>query len=172
MAPVLQLCRSLATRPESLSISGVAVRTFETDGDIDKFLDLRHSLLPGSELAYGSGRLRRFFAGVHQPLVVAANPNVVCGQESEIATGGPNKSSASPRLPTAANRILRGWWCVLVVLPTARRRGIGRLLMAHVETRGLGRRPSRGLFGNPCPVASGGAVLRVARVHGPLALGR
>jgi GNAT superfamily N-acetyltransferase len=134
MAPVLQLCKSLAARPESLSISGVAVRTFATDDDIAAFLDLRHRAFARQRVGVRQWTSDDFLQEFVNHWWWQPARMWFAEQESDIAAGGPKQLVGSATLamrgePDSARPVVH--W--LMVLPTARRRGIGRLLMAHVE---------------------------------------
>jgi GNAT superfamily N-acetyltransferase len=134
MATVLQLRKTLATRPESLSISGVAVRTFESDGDIAPFLDLRHRAFARQRIGVRQWTRDDFLREFVNHWWWQPTRMWFAEQESEIAAGGPKQLVGSATLamrgePNSARPVVH--W--LVVLSTARRQGIGRLLMAHVE---------------------------------------
>jgi GNAT superfamily N-acetyltransferase len=134
MATVLQLRKSLYTRTNPLSVGGVAVRTFETDGDIAAFLDLRHRAFARQRIGVRQWTRDDFLQEFVNHWWWQPTRMWFAEQESEIATGAPKQLVGSATLamrgePNSARPVVH--W--LMVLPTARRQGIGRLLMAHVE---------------------------------------
>lgn len=127
MASVLQLCRQLTNRPELPAIAGLSIRTFTGPADIVPWLDLRHRAFARERLGVRRWAADDFAAELTsrwwwQPkrmwLAEADGPQLV-GSVTLAMRGEPE-----------AARPVVHW---LMVHPTARRRGLGRLLMAHLE---------------------------------------
>lgn len=134
MGTILQLSKSLLAPPEPGDLPGIALRFFRGPDDIPLWLDLRHRAFARETVGVRRWDERDFAAELTQKpwwsadrlwFAETSDPHAVAGTPVGTITlamrgGGPD---AVPAIH---------WLCVL---PTWRRRGVGRLLVAALETK-------------------------------------
>jgi GNAT superfamily N-acetyltransferase len=134
MATVLQMRKELAAIPEITPIRGIAVRTFEGDGDIADFLELRHRSFARQRVGVRQWTPTDFLQEFTNHWWWQPSRMWFAEATGEIAGTAPNQLLGSVTLAMRGNppsaRPAVHW---LVVLPSARRQGVGRLLMSHLE---------------------------------------
>jgi GNAT superfamily N-acetyltransferase len=151
MATVLQLRRELKNRPEIPSIAGLDVRTYQ-ETDILAWLELRHQAFARQRIGvrqwtesdfHSEFTSRWWWRPEHMWLAESSEPSPF-GRGRVSAGDSPWRGEGAGDQPLigAVTLAMRGepdqpeprpvvHW--LIVHPRWRRRGIGRLLMAHLE---------------------------------------
>ncbi|HEY2827262.1 MAG TPA: GNAT family N-acetyltransferase [Pirellulales bacterium] len=140
MASVLQLCRRLEARPVIHSIADIVVHSYQSDADIPAWLELRHQAFARQRIGVRQWSESDFHAEFTSRWWW--QPQRMWLAES-LSSDQPIKLAAQHQLVATVTLAKRGepsdaeharpvvHW--LVVHPRWRRRGIGRLLMAHLE---------------------------------------
>jgi GNAT superfamily N-acetyltransferase len=142
MATVLQFNRQLDSKPEISPLPGISVRQFHGEADILNWLELRH-------LAFARQRIgvRQWTAADFHSEFTSRwwwKPEYMWLAESVEHPELSGTATKSPQLVGAVTLAMRGeqfdadrarpvvHW--LIIHPRWRRRGLGRLLMTHLET--------------------------------------
>jgi GNAT superfamily N-acetyltransferase len=150
MASILQLRRQIESRPEISSIPGVEIRHYQGEADIPAWLQLRHQAFARQRMGvrqWSSNDFHAEFTGRWwwQPEHMWLAESVNSWSESlPLAAGQGSGASSQRQLIGTVTLAMRGepdqsepvrpvvHW--LIVHPRWRRRGIGRLLMAQLES--------------------------------------
>jgi ribosomal protein S18 acetylase RimI-like enzyme len=146
MSSVLQLCRRLESRPESPQDVSFFVRSYRDESDIEPWLELRHQAFARQRIGVRQWNRDDFLAEFvnrwwWQPQRMWLAESNGLQQSGNLSETLP--ASNKPQLIGAVTLSMRGeqhsdhikpavHW--LIVHPRWRRRGIGKLLMAHLET--------------------------------------
>ncbi len=135
MPSVLQLCRCLSAPPECPPLPRIQVRHFAGDADIGPWLDVRHQAFARQRIGVRQWSHHDFLDEFVRRWWW--RPDHMWMAEAPATQSA---LSAQPKLVGSVTLAMRGrpddarpvvHW--LMVLPPYRRRGIGRLLMAHLE---------------------------------------
>ncbi len=126
---VLQLVRTLESRPSVVAIDGVGLRFFEGPGDIDSLMALRRKAFADEEFTVRDWSRADFEREFLEKSWWCAERMWLAESDDGVLVG--TVTLAERGAGTEARPAVH--W--LAVLPAWRRRGVGSLLMAALEAR-------------------------------------
>jgi GNAT superfamily N-acetyltransferase len=131
MPTILHLARTLQCRPTLPELPGVRLRRYSGHGDVDLWLDLRRRSFESEPVGVRPWRRSDFQAEILDKSWWS--PDRLWFAEAERESGGNHAAQPVGTIALAQRGLLPviHWLCVL---PEFRRRGVGRLLMAALET--------------------------------------
>ena len=134
MSSILHLWRTLEIRPELPQIQGISLRTFRGPEDIDLWLELRHRSFAREKLGvrkwdrtdFESEFLAKSWWSPERLWFAETSPKLLAGIPTPVGS-----VALADRGAGATAQPVVHW---LAVLSPWRRKGVGRLLMAALET--------------------------------------
>jgi GNAT superfamily N-acetyltransferase len=134
VSPILHLWRTLEARPELPKLPGVSLRTYQGPEDIEVWLELRHRAFAREKLGvrkwdhsdFESEFLAKSWWSPERMWFAEVSPGLLAGVPTPVGSVALAARGVGPNAQPVVHwlAVLSGW----------RRQGIGRILMAALET--------------------------------------